>query len=110
MHVSLGKTSVLLEGDAQAASEQRMLPQAPHSDLLKVGHHGSRTSTTPRFFAAVSPRYAVISVAHHNPYGHPKLEVLDRLQDSHVRTFRTDTLGATTFYLDGNAVTAQTVQ
>jgi competence protein ComEC len=110
MHVSLGKTSVLLEGDAQAASEQRMLPEALHSDLLKVGHHGSRTSTTPRFFAAVSPRYAIISVAHHNPYGHPKLEVLDRLQDSHVLTFRTDALGATTFYLDGNAVTAQTVQ
>jgi competence protein ComEC len=110
MHVSLGKTSVLLEGDAQAASEQRMLPEELHSDLLKVGHHGSRTSTTPRFFAAVSPRYAIISVAHHNPYGHPKLEVLDRLQDSHIRTFRTDALGATTFYLDGNAVTAQTAQ
>ena len=110
MHVSLGKTSVLLEGDAQAASEQQMLPEELHSDLLKVGHHGSRTSTTPRFFAAVSPRYAIISVAHHNPYGHPKLEVLDRLQDSHVRTFRTDALGATTFYLDGNAVTARTGQ
>ncbi len=107
LHVAFGKTSVLLEGDAQAASEQRMLSRDLHADLLKVGHHGSRTSTTPRFFAAVSPSYAVISVAHHNPYGHPKLEVLDRLQDSHVRTFRTDALGATSFYLDGNTVTAQ---
>jgi competence protein ComEC len=107
LHVAYGNTSVLLEGDAQTASEQRMLSQDLHADLLKVGHHGSRTSTTPQFFAAVSPRYAVISVAHHNPYGHPKLEVLDRLQDSHVRTYRTDALGATSFYLDGNTVTAQ---
>jgi competence protein ComEC len=108
MRVSFGKTSVLFAGDAQSASEQRMLPEELHADLLKVGHHGSRTSTTPRFFAAVSPRYAIISVAHHNPYGHPKLEVLERLQDSHVRTYRTDALGAISFYLDGTVVTAQT--
>ena len=107
LHVAYGQTSVLLEGDAQAASEQHMLAEALHSDLLKVGHHGSKTSTTPRFLAAVGPRYAVVSVAHHNPYGHPKMEILRRLQDEHVRTFRTDALGATSFYLDGSSVTAQ---
>ena len=107
LHVAYGQTSVLLEGDAQAASEQHMLAEALHSDLLKVGHHGSKTSTTPRFLAAVAPRYAVVSVAHHNPYGHPKMEILRRLQDDHVRTFRTDALGATSFYLDGSSVTAQ---
>jgi competence protein ComEC len=107
LHVALGHTSVLFEGDAQATSEQRMLSEDLRADLLKVGHHGSKTSTTPRFFAAVSPRYAIISVAHHNPYGHPKLEVLERLQDSHVHTFRTDALGATSFYLNGTDVTAE---
>jgi competence protein ComEC len=107
LHVAYEQTSVLLEGDAQAASEQHMLAEALHSDLLKVGHHGSKTSTTPRFLAAVAPRYAVVSVAHHNPYGHPKMEILRRLQDDHVRTFRTDALGATSFYLDGSSVTAQ---
>ena len=107
LHVSFANTSVLLEGDAQSASERRMLSEVLHADLLKVGHHGSKTSTTPPFLAAVAPRYAVISVAHHNPYGHPKLEVLGRLQDSHVRTFRTDALGATSFYLDGKTVSAQ---
>jgi competence protein ComEC len=107
LHVAYGQTSVLLEGDAQAASEQRMLGESLHSDLLKVGHHGSKTSTTPRFLAAVAPGYAVVSVAHHNPYGHPKMETLRRLQDDHVRTFRTDALGATSFYLDGASVTAQ---
>ena len=106
LHVAYGKTSVLLEGDAQAASEQHMLAEALHSDLLKVGHHGSKTSTTPRFLAAVEPTYAVVSVAHHNPYGHPKMEILRRLQDDHVRTYRTDALGATSFYLDGSTVTA----
>jgi competence protein ComEC len=107
LHVSYGQTSVLLEGDAEAATERQMLSEKLHSDLLKVGHHGSKTSTTPRFLAAVAPTYAVISVAHHNPYGHPKLEVLDRLQKDRIRTFRTDALGATSFYLNGTSVTAE---
>jgi competence protein ComEC len=107
LHVAYGETSVLLEGDAQAASEQHMLGEELHSDLLKVGHHGSRTSTTARFLAAVAPSYAVISVGHHNPYGHPKMDVLDRLQAGRIRTFRTDALGATSFYLNGSSVSAQ---
>ncbi len=107
LRVAYGKTSALLEGDAQAASEQQMLSEGLRSDLLKVGHHGSRTSTTPRFLAAVAPTYAIISVAHHNPYGHPKMEILDRLQDDRIRTFRTDALGATSFYLNGSSVSAQ---
>jgi competence protein ComEC len=107
LHVAFGQTSVLLEGDAQVASEQQMLTEDLHSDLLKVGHHGSRTSTSPRFLAAVSPSYAVISVAQHNPYGHPKMEILQRLQDQHIRTFRTDALGATSFFLNGKSLSAQ---
>jgi len=75
-----------------------------HSDVLKVGHHGSRTSTTPDFLAAVAPSYAAISVGRRNFYGHPKQEVLERLQAAHVLTWRTDMLGLSTFYLDGNRV------
>jgi competence protein ComEC len=107
LHVAYRHTSVLLEGDAQVASERQMLGAPLHADLLKVGHHGSKTSTTPGFLAAVSPSYAVISAAHRNPFGHPKWEILDRLQKDHVRTYRTDEEGATTFYLDGNSVTAK---
>src|SRR3984885_480605 len=107
LHVAYGHTSVLLEGDAQAATERQMLSEELHADLLKVGHHGSKTSTIPPFLAAVAPRYAVISVAHHNPYGHPKLEVLNRLQEGQIRTFRTDALGAKSFYLNGTSVTAE---
>jgi competence protein ComEC len=109
LHVAYGQTSVLLEGDAQTPSENHMLSEALHSDLLKVGHHGSKTSTTPRFLAAVAPRYAIVSVGHHNPYGHPKIEVLGRLQEARIRTFRTDAVGATSFYLNGSSVSAQPV-
>jgi competence protein ComEC len=107
LHVAFGHTSVLLEGDAQVASERRMLGEDLHADLLKVGHHGSKTSTTPQFLAAVAPSYAVISAAHRNPFGHPKREILERLQQDHVRTFRTDSLGATSFYLNGTTISAE---
>jgi competence protein ComEC len=109
LHIAYEKTSVLLEGDAQASSERQMLGEPLQADLLKVGHHGSKTSTIPPFLAAVQPRYAVISVARHNPYGHPKLEVLDRLQRAHILTYRTDAVGATSFFLDGQTVRAEPV-
>ncbi|HMD21696.1 MAG TPA: ComEC/Rec2 family competence protein [Alloacidobacterium sp.] len=107
LRVSYGDTSALLEGDAEAPSETRMVALGGlHSDLLKVGHHGSKTSTTPGFLAAVSPSYAAISVGQHNYYGHPKLETLQKLESAHVHTYRTDLLGASTFYLDGKHITA----
>lgn len=77
------------------------------SDLLKVGHHGSKTSTTPAFLAAVSPSWSAISVGRRNFYGHPRHEVLEALQAVHVATYRTDMLGLTSFYLDGEHVDAQ---
>ncbi len=108
MRVSYGKTSALLEGDAEAPSEERMLAAGGlHSDLLKVGHHGSRTSTIPPFLAAVAPSYAAISVGRRNFYGHPRHEVLEELQAAHIPTYRTDMLGLTTFYLDGSHVIAE---
>jgi len=100
-------TTALLEGDAESPSEENMLARGGlHSDFLKVGHHGSRTSTTPAFLAAVAPSWAGISVGHRNFYGHPRREVLEELQSAHVRTYRTDLLGLSTFYLDGNSVKA----
>ncbi|HEX4006186.1 MAG TPA: ComEC/Rec2 family competence protein [Acidobacteriaceae bacterium] len=105
LQVRYGVTTALLEGDAESPSEARMLARGGlHADLLKVGHHGSRTSTTPAFLAAVSPTYAAISVGRRNFYGHPRFDVLEQLQDAHVRTWRTDTFGLSTFYLDGKGV------
>lgn len=105
LQMRYGKTTALLEGDAEAPSEARMVARGGlQSDVLKVGHHGSRTSTTPEFLAAVAPSYAAISVGRRNFYGHPKQEVLEELQAAHALTWRTDMLGLSTFYLDGNRV------
>jgi len=102
-----GSASVLLEGDAEASSEREMvgdslsgrgLPLGPDT-LLKVGHHGSRTSTNPDFLAQVSPQDAVISVGRNNTFGHPRPEVVERLIESNAHLYRTDQFGLTTFML-----------
>jgi competence protein ComEC len=107
LHMAYGATSVMLEGDAEAPIEQAMLAEAGlQSTLLKVGHHGSVTSTRPEFLARVAPQWAIISCGPHNRYGHPRQEVLEELQADHVRTYRTDLNGATCFRLDGKGVAA----
>jgi competence protein ComEC len=104
MKLTVGKTSALLEGDAEKRSERQIAEQEPEADLLKVAHHGSATSTIPLLLDRVHPRYAVISVGNRNTYGHPRGEVLARLGQAHVMTYRTDLNGAVTFYLDGSTV------
>ena len=107
LHVAYGATSVLLEGDAEAPIEQAMLAEPGlASTLLKVGHHGSITSTRPEFLARVHPEWAVISCGLHNRYGHPRTEVLQALQAAKVRTFSTDINGAVCFRLNGKTTTA----
>jgi len=109
LHMKNGSTSVLLEGDAEAPIEQAMLSEPDlQSTLLKLGHHGSITSTRPEFFARVAPQWAVISCGLHNRYGHPREEVLEELQTARVRTFRTDIHGASCFVLDGKRAFAGT--
>jgi competence protein ComEC len=106
LHVTYGATSVLLEGDAEKKVERRIATlHHPHADLLKVGHHGSATSTTPEILQTVRPSFAVISVGYRNSFGLPKPAVLERLQASGVHVYRTDLNGAVTFYLDGHSVT-----
>jgi competence protein ComEC len=103
LHLSYAGHSALLEGDAEAPSETAMLSLPGGdlaSDLLKVGHHGSKTSTTPPFLARVAPHLAVISVGPYNSYHHPRWETLDKLQLEGARTWRTDLLGISTFYID----------
>ena len=105
LKLTYGATAVLLEGDAEKRIERLMSANGDaRADLLKVGHHGSATSSTPEFLSAVRPRYAVISVGAHNPFGYPRQEVLARLEGSSIATFRTDAHGAVTFYLDGRRV------
>lgn len=108
LHMAYGATSVMLEGDAEAPIENTMLAEPGlESTLLKVGHHGSITSTRPEFLARVAPRWAVISCGLRNRYGHPRTEVLEELQAANIRTFRTDINGVTCFRLDGKTVSAE---
>lgn len=110
LRVAYGATSVLLEGDAEAPIEQAMLAEPDlRSTLLKVGHHGSITSTRPAFLARVAPQWAVISCGLHNRYGHPREEVLAELEQEHARTYRTDIEGASCFVLDGKTARADWV-
>jgi competence protein ComEC len=105
LHMTYGATSVMLEGDAEAPIERAMLAEPGlQSTLLKVGHHGSITSTRPEFLARVAPQWAVVSCGLHNRYGHPRQEVLEELQAAKVGTFSTDINGATCFRLDGKTV------
>lgn len=100
-----GKTSVLLMGDAEKPIEYRLLEEKPaelKSDILKVGHHGSKTSSVEEFLQAVSPKIAVIQVGRKNRYGHPTQEVLDRLSSLGIKILRTDLDGDIKFESDGS--------
>ncbi len=82
-----------MPGDAEMQAEQAMLMENSEEDLradvLKVGHHGSKNSTTQEFLEAVHPQMAIISAGEDNPYGHPSPELPERLQTAGVRVLRT---------------------
>ena len=105
LHLKYGKQGMMLPGDAEKQAESSILSDnsetAIRADVLKVGHHGSKNSTTPEFLAAVHPSVAVISAGEDNPYGHPSTELLDRLESAGVRILRTDRDGAVHVLTDG---------
>lgn len=110
LRIDYGETSFLFTGDAEREAEQVILDSGlPLSaTVLKVGHHGSDTSTSYPFLREIMPQYAVISVGTGNSYGHPTEETLSRLRDADVKVFRTDMQGDIVFTSDGKTVTAQT--
>jgi competence protein ComEC len=97
--------SILLTGDAEKQAEHEILEENSaetlRADVLKLGHHGSKNSTSLEFLAAVRPRVGIISVGEDNPYGHPSPELLERLQNAGVRILRTDRDGAVHMLTDG---------
>jgi competence protein ComEC len=101
-----GRTSFLFMGDAAFEGEDRILSsgRSLKSDVLKVGHHGSRTSTSNGLLGAISSQYAVISVGAGNKFGHPSPETLERLSNCGIKVFRTDLSGAVIFKSDGASV------
>ncbi len=107
LKLAYGQTSFLFTGDAEYPVEQTLMEQGydPSATVLKVGHHGSSSSTSYRFLHSVMPQYAVISVGSDNSYGHPDSTVLSRLRDADVTVFRTDLDGDLYCTSDGKRVT-----
>jgi competence protein ComEC len=106
LRIEYGLASFLLASDIEAARERALVASgAPlAATVLKVAHHGSRTSSTPEFLGAVGPAIAVISAGPRNQYGHPDPGVLERLTTAGARVYRTDRDGAVIFETDGRAL------
>ena len=104
--LTYNRVSFLFTGDAEASSERRMVTEGTdlQADLLKVGHHGSTTSTSKQFLARVKPKYAVISVGTGNRYGHPDREIINRLSRFQVEVHRTDEEGTILAVSDGESI------
>lgn len=103
LKITYGKTSFLLTGDAESVSEKEMLEKGCDlkANLLKVGHHGSRSASKESFLTAVAPQVAIISVGKGNDYRHPHTQVLKRLKKLNVQVYRTDELGTIVVTSDG---------
>ena len=106
MSIQYGGRTALLAGDVERKMELEMLRdrQPLRADLLKTPHHGSKTSNSAEFLAAVAAPYGVISVAVNSPFGHPHQEALERLAEAHCRVLRTDRDGAVTWTTDGRRI------
>jgi competence protein ComEC len=103
LRLTYGIRSFVLTGDMEWPMEARLLAdgRVSHADVLKVGHHGSKTSTSQEFLDAISPEFAVISAGFQNSFGHPHRDVLARLAAKHAAVYRTDRDGLITLRTDG---------
>ncbi len=110
LRLRYGRNSFLLCGDAEKQIEYRMLDggELSHVDVLKVAHHGSRTSSTEEFLTAISPAFAVISDGFENSYGHPHPDVIARLERHRADVLRTDRQGLITIRSDGRRLSVET--
>ena len=110
VQVSYGKYSFLFTGDLPVQGEEDMIQSGNDisSVVLKVGHHGARSSSTVEFLKAVDPKYAVISVGRNNSFGHPHEDTIHRLLAQHSKIYRTDQHGAIVFKTNGKTMSVDT--
>jgi competence protein ComEC len=107
LHIAAGGGSILLTGDIERAAESALAGTIPKADVLVVPHHGSRTSSSAEFIAAVGPRWAVVPAGYRNRFGHPAREVLERYASARVPVLRTDLDGAVSVVLQPDRVRVQ---
>ncbi|MCO7175663.1 DNA internalization-related competence protein ComEC/Rec2 [Sporolactobacillus kofuensis] len=102
----MGGQRWMFTGDLSQQGEQKVMEKFPSikADILKLGHHGSRTSTSERWLEQLDPKIGIISSGKNNRYGHPHVEVLDHLKARKIRTLRTDQLGAIAFYFTNKKI------
>lgn len=105
--LKFGNTSFIFQGDAEDISEAEILEKQLDisADVIKIGHHGSYSSSSEKYLNRVSPKYAVISVGTNNDFGHPHKNTLDKLLERNIKTYRTDVNGTITAYSDGINIT-----
>lgn len=108
--LTFGKRAFLFTGDAESPVEGQMIAQGYNlkADVLKVGHHGSRTSSSAAFLRAVAPQYAVVTCGEDNRYNHPHDEAMKRLTAADVEYYRADLYGDIVFTTDGTSLTLKT--
>jgi competence protein ComEC len=104
LRIATDRGAVLLTGDIERTGERALLSAVPRADVVLVPHHGSRTSSTPEFVAAVAPRWAVIAAGYRNRFGHPHGDVLERYERAGARVARTDRDGAVNVSLTANGI------
>ena len=110
LRLKYGTTSFLFTGDASSTIEKNILNKEIQSDVLKLGHHGSRYSTSKEFLKKVSPTYAIISVGKNNSYNHPHSEVFKRLNEQNVKIYRTDEQGTIIAESNGTIINFTTIK
>lgn len=108
--LNYGENSFMFTGDAETLSETEILNSYDdlHADVLKLGHHGSTTSSSKKFLNAVNPKYAVISVGKDNVYNHPTKTTMDKMIELNIPVYRTDELGTIECISDGKNITFNT--
>ena len=106
LKLTYGNNSFLFTGDAETKNEQT--GNWGHVDLLKVGHHGSKTSSSSNFIKSLSPKYAIIMVGKDNSYGLPKDEIVKRLENDGCQIYRTDRSGTIEVTSNGNEILINT--
>jgi competence protein ComEC len=107
LRIAAGGASMLLTGDIERSAESVLVETIPQTDILLVPHHGSRTSSSAEFIAAVAPRWAVVPAGYRNRFGHPAREVLERYASARVPVLRTDLDGAVSVVLKPDSIRIQ---